>query len=55
MMKFIGKNVDDDKKKRVSMNNKLSDDGWILIHYQRKTWFMNKPLLNLIDPTQRVH
>jgi hypothetical protein len=35
-----------------SMNNKLSDDGWILIHYGRKTWFMNKPLLNLIDPTQ---
>ncbi len=40
------------QKKKLSMNNKLSDDGWILIHYGRKTWFMNKPLLNLIDPTQ---
>jgi hypothetical protein len=53
MMKFIGKMwmMLNEKwmmtKRKLSMNNKL-----ILIHYGWKTWFMNKPLLNLIDPTQ---
>jgi hypothetical protein len=39
-------------QRKLSMNNKLSDGGWILIHHGWKTWFMNKPLLKLSDPTQ---